>query len=77
MINRATVPMWGNARKSAGPPKWAGKRTDCPIRGTDPVARIRFYLHKEFRAGKIQLGAMLMKMAGFIKENALRAFDDC
>ena len=45
--------------------------------GADPVARIRFYLHKEFRAGKIQLGAMLMKMAGFIKDNALRAFDDC
>ena len=25
MINRASVPMWGNARKSAGPAKWAGK----------------------------------------------------
>ena len=25
MINRANVPMWGNARKSAGPAKWPGK----------------------------------------------------
>ena len=26
MINRASVPMWGIAGKSAGPPKWAGKK---------------------------------------------------
>ena len=29
MINRASVPMWGIAGKSAGPPKWAGKKSDC------------------------------------------------
>ena len=28
MINRASVPMWGIAGKSAGPPKWAGKKSD-------------------------------------------------
>ena len=29
MINRASVPMWGIAGKSAGPPKWAGKKSYC------------------------------------------------
>ena len=28
MINRAGEPMWGNARKSAGQPNWAGKKSD-------------------------------------------------
>ena len=32
----------------------------------DPAARIRFYLHKEFRAAG-QWGAILMKMAVFLK----------
>ena len=27
MINRASVPMWGIAGQSAGPPKWAGKKS--------------------------------------------------
>ena len=29
MINRASVPMWGKAGQSAGPPKSAGKKSDC------------------------------------------------
>ena len=40
MINRASVPMWGNARESAGPAKWAGKkglRGDTRSCGTDPI----------------------------------------
>ena len=28
MINRASVPMWGIAGQSAGPPKWAWKKPD-------------------------------------------------
>ena len=35
MINRASVPMWGIAGKSAGPPKWAGKKTDTGDTGRD------------------------------------------
>ena len=41
MIDRASVPMWGNARKSAGPAKWPGKniytRGDTRSGGTDPI----------------------------------------
>ena len=52
MINRASVPMWGNARKSAGPAKWLGRKVIAGVI-PDPGARIRFYLHKEFRAAEI------------------------
>ena len=54
MINRASVQLWGNGRKSAGPPKSAGKKSDRGAVIADPVARIRFYLHKEFRAAGIR-----------------------
>ena len=41
MINRASVPMCGNARKSAGPAKWLGEKSDfrgdCRSGGTDPI----------------------------------------
>ena len=44
MMNRASVAMWGNARKSAGPPKWPGKKDrqgdtrEIPRSGgTDPI----------------------------------------
>ncbi len=53
MINRASVQLWGNGRKSAGPPKSAGKKK-IPDPVADPAARIRFYLHKEFRAAGIR-----------------------
>ena len=56
MINRATVPMWGIVGQSAGPPKWAGKKVIPDVIAgviADPAARIRFYLHKEFRAAEI------------------------
>ena len=48
--------MWGNARKSAGPAKWPGKKVIAGVVPgviPEPVARIRFYLHKEFRAAEI------------------------
>ena len=65
MINRVSGPMWGNARQSAEPAKWAGKKVNLEVI-PDPAARIRFYLHKEFRAAG-QWGAILMKMAVFLK----------
>ena len=41
MINRASVPVWGKAGQSAGPPKSAGKksdrRRDRHSGGTDPI----------------------------------------
>ena len=41
MINRASVPMWGNARESAGPAKWPGKKkipgSYSRSGGTDPI----------------------------------------
>ena len=55
MINRASVPMWGNARESAGPAKWPGKKKRYPGVIPDPAARIRFYLHKELRAAEIRI----------------------
>ena len=76
MINRASVQVWGKAGQPAGPPKSAGKKSDCEsdrlfplskiahlsilLKGNGvffgiaiPAARIRFYLHKEFRAAEI------------------------
>ena len=64
MINRASVQLWGKAGQSAGPPKSAGKKSDrenCRQGDrviadrviADPGPRIRFYLHKEFRAAEI------------------------
>ena len=50
MINRASVQLWGIAGQSAGPPKWPGKKSYTGSGIADPAARIRFYLHKEFRA---------------------------
>ena len=36
MINRASVQLWGKAGQSAGPPKSAGKKSDCdPDRDPD------------------------------------------
>ena len=41
MINRASVPMWGKAGQSAGPPKSAGKKSYREnyrrSGGTDPI----------------------------------------
>ena len=41
MINRASVPMWGNARQSAGPAKWPEKQIIPGViarsGGTDPI----------------------------------------
>ena len=58
MINRASVQLWGKAGQTAGPPKSAGKKSDTRIPLPDPIAdpgaRIRFYLHKEFRAAGIR-----------------------
>ena len=56
MINGASVPMWGIVRQSAGPAKWPRKKYYCDKSIViDPAARIRFYLHKDFRAAEIQL----------------------
>ena len=64
MINRASVPMWGKAGQSAGPPKSAGKkycrRPGSPAEvwrhGSDFIYTKNsarpgsgFYLHKRFR----------------------------
>ena len=59
MINRASVQLWGKAGQTAGPPKSAGKKSDrrkSHRRKSDrrSGARIRFYLHKEFRAAGIR-----------------------
>ena len=37
MINRASVQLWGKAGQTAGPPKSAGKKSDCRSGGTDPI----------------------------------------
>ena len=73
MINRASVQLWGIAGQSAGPPKWPGKKSD---RGSglrivipDPVARIRFYLHKEFRAAGIRFLSTQRRGGGDLEEN--------
>ena len=99
MINRASVPVCGNARKSAGPAKCPGKKNDTKSDTKKDSLPIRFYLHKEFRAAEIRfslhkefcaaeirfslhkefstvmdleaMGAILMKMADFLKENVL------
>ena len=54
MINRASVPMWGIVGQSAGPAKWPGKKSDSSTKVAETVARIRFYLHKLFRAAEIR-----------------------
>ena len=54
MINRASVPVCGNARKSAGPAKWPGKKKYCQSDTKNYSLSIRFYLHKEFRAAEIR-----------------------
>ena len=73
MINRASVPMWGIAGKSAGPPKWAGKKSDCrplsPAIVADLAPRIRFYLHKEFRAAGIRFFSTQRIGGGDLEEN--------
>ena len=73
MINRASVPMWGIAGKSAGPPKWAGKKSDCrplsPAIVADLAPRIRFYLHKEFRAAGIRFLSTQRIGGGDLEEN--------
>ena len=73
MINRASVPMWGIAGKSAGPPKWAGKKSYrrplLPAIVADLAPRIRFYLHKEFRAAGIRLLSTQRVGGGDLEEN--------
>ena len=54
MINRASVPVCGNARKSAGPAKWPRKKKYCQKYCQNDTLSIRFYLHKEFRAAEIR-----------------------
>ena len=61
MINRASVPVCGNARKSAGPAKWPGKKVIAGVAVADPGARIRCYLHKEFRAAEIGFYLLVRK----------------
>ena len=73
MINRASVPMWGKAGQSAGPPKSAGKKV---IAGgiAIPAARIRFYLHKEFRAAEIGILATQTFRAAEIGNSSTQTF---
>ena len=64
MINRASVPMWGKARESAGPAKWPGKERiagDCRRSGgTDPIlstqriprGRDRDFIYTNFSRGR-------------------------
>ena len=58
MINRASVQVCGNARKSAGPAKWPGKKKrekkDCQSDTKNYTLSFRFYLHTEFRAAEIR-----------------------
>ena len=54
MINRASVPVCGNARKSAGPAKWPGKKKYTKRGSKNYCLPIRFYLHKECRAAEIR-----------------------
>ena len=44
MINRASVLVCGNARKSAGPAKWPRKKKYCQIDSKNDTLSIRFYL---------------------------------
>ena len=68
MINRASVQLWDIVGQSAGPPKWAGKKSD---RGRDCglAPRIRFYLHKEFRAAGIRFLSTQRIGGGDLEEN--------
>ena len=66
MINRASVQLWGHSETIGRPAKIGREKKGL----RDPAARIRFYLHKDFRAAGIRFylhkeygGAMLMKMA--------------
>ena len=70
MINRASVQLWGHSETIGRPAKIGREKKGLPILWHDPAARIRFYLHKDFRAAGIRFylhkeygGAMLMKMA--------------
>ena len=74
MINRASVQLWGHSETIGRPAKIGREKKGYPgviaDRIADPAARIRFYLHKDFRAAGIRFylhkeygGAMLMKMA--------------
>ena len=70
MINRASVQLWGHSETIGRPAKIGREKKGSPILSRDPAARIRFYLHKDFRAAGIRFylhkeywGAMLMKMA--------------
>ena len=65
--------MWGIAGKSAGPPKWAGKKSYrrplLPAIVADLAPRIRFYLHKEFRAAGIRFLSTQRIGGGDLEEN--------
>ena len=70
MINRASVQLWGHSETIGRPAKIRREKKGSPGVIADPAARIRFYLHKDFRAAGIRFylhkeygGAMLMKMA--------------
>ena len=85
MINRASVPMWGIAGKSAGPPKWAGKKSDTrPLlpaivagRGsssgaTDPILSTqRIPRGRDGILPTQRMGAMRQKMAIFKEGNSV------
>ena len=64
MINRASVPVWGKAGQSVGPPKSAGKKSgresDRRSGGTDPIlstqriprGRDRDFIYTNFSRGR-------------------------
>ena len=55
MINRASVQLWGHSETIGRPAKIGrDKILHRDPAARDPAARIRFYLHKEFRAAGIR-----------------------
>ena len=54
MINRASVQLWGHSETIGRPAKIGREKKLSGSGSRDPVARIRFYLHKEFRAAGIR-----------------------
>ena len=54
MINRASVQLWGNSGTIGRAAKIGWEKKLLPEVIADPAPRIRFYLHKEFRAAGIR-----------------------
>ena len=71
MINRASVQLWGNSRTIGRAAKIGWEKFPLPdlVAIADPVARIRFYLHKEFRAAGIRIFSTQRIGGGDLEEN--------